>query len=331
MSRTTNNLRVVDDREIVIDPAAGDETFDPEIDLGAIRPDDDIEESPQTATAPKRGGGLSGMLRTVLIGFGVLLILLVAMVMYLRGSRGPSTEPPVTASVPVLESALSGVGRVERGEVFEAAIEVEKEVASRPQEQSVEPHVTVPVAPADATPDAALPTDTITPNDTVKSVIAEMQQVLAEHRQLIQDQLEQNKQFQAELQAIRTSSEATSLRVDSVVADLAQVRHSLEDLTARETKKVATLQRQLAAKNEQARQQARHAEAQRSEPPPFRVASVTLWGSDYLATVTLLSGQQRDVTVGELLDGWKIDAISATGVSVTRLRDGAKLNLAAGV
>lgn len=305
-------------------------TFDPELDLGAIRPEDDVVESQQTTTTSK-GGGLSGMLRTILIVFGVFMILLVALLMYLGGSKGPSTAPPVTARVPVLESALAGAGKVQRSHDLETSVHGEREEGSAPQEQTVQPHESVPVAPVPVTPEAVPPTESASQTETVTSVIAELQQMMGEHRQLIQEQLEQNKLNQAELKDIRTSSEATSLRVDSLAADLAQVRHSLEDLTAKETKKVTSLQRQLAAKNEHVRQQARQLEAQRSEPPPFRVTSVTLWGSDYLATVTLQSGQQRDVTAGEQVDGWKIDGISASGVSATRLRDGTKLNLAAGV
>lgn len=354
MSQAGNNVRKI--HEVDVDPAVVRETradasgnpthiesastlarqepsltFDPELDLGDIRTEDDLEENPQKkATANKRGSGLSRMLRTVLSLFGVLLILLVALVMYIRASKDPSSEPPVTARVPVLESALAG--RVERNDELQTAIQAEsREVPSAPQEQPVQPRVAVPVAPEVAASDVVPQPESIMLANTVMSVITEMQQVLGEHRDLIHDLLAQNKQFQAELQDIRTSSEATSLRVDSLAADLAQVRHSLEDLTARETKKVATLQRQLSVKNAQARQQALQVEAQRNEPPPFRVASVTLWGSDYLATVTLSSGSQRDVTVGELLDGWKINAISATGVSVTRLHDGIKMNLAPGV
>lgn len=340
MTRAAANLRMVEaDENAAGQPEERQEpslTFDPDLDLGGIRPEDEQADGPQStrATEPRRGGKLSGLFRAVLYVFGVLLILLVALVMYLRGSQDPSSAPLVTASVPVLESALAGAGQVKRDDQHTTAIQAEnQEVAIVPQEPSVEPHVTVPVAADHVTAtatDSALNSSTSV-LESPSTIITEMQQMLSEHRQLIHDQLEQNKQFQAELQDIRTSSEVTSLRVDSLAADLAQVRRSLEDLTAREAKKVATLQRQLAVKNEQARQIERQREAQRREPPPFRVLSVTLWGADYLATLTLNSGQQWDVTVGELLEGWKIDSISATGISVTRLRDGTKLSLAAGV
>lgn len=331
MSRATGHLAILHTAESASDHAHENPStsmdFDPDLDLGAIRPEDDVDESARTSsTEPARTGGFSGLVRMILYGFGFLMMFLVALILFLRGNKGPSMEPPMSVAVPVLESTLAGP--IKRDEVVGTDTPVEKPAKSiAPQSQLTQHSVVAPpLAPVtEAKP--AIPTQSATMVDAVRSDIAAMQEMLSEHRELIQAQLSQNKQFQAELQNLRTANEVTNKQVDSIATDLAQVRHSLDDLTVRQARKAATLRRQLAVSQLQARQE----EMKRAEPPPFRVITVTLWGSDYIATVALDSGLQRDLTTGELLDGWKVTAITPTAVSVIRLHDGVQLNLAAGV
>lgn len=302
-------------------------TFDPELDLAGLQQDDDepVESERPQSSAP---GGFSGFMRMALYGFGLLMILLIALILYARGSQGPSSAPPTTAKVDVLERALAN--QVER-DVADAESPVTEEVLTQePPVQSVQPREAAPGAHLLEAPMMAV-TSHGASADQVMSVIAEIQQILEEQRGLIQSHQERNRQFQADLEAIRTSSEATNRRVDSLAADIAQVRHSLEDLTAKATSKVTQLQRQLVAKQQQqAKADEARQSALRAEPPPFRLVTVTLWGSDYIATLALSSGVQRDLTVGEMIEGWKVTDITASGVAVLRLRDGVNMTLAMG-
>lgn len=309
--------------------------YDLDLDLRSFE-DDDIEGDPEPAQQEpkeKQGGGLAGFVKAIASLVGVLMILFVAIAMYAGGSKDPAMTKPIAAKVDVLEMA----GRIDRPAPEPVLSASEEEPAIVRKEQT-------PPSPVDAAvaqsldPGSHPESETTNQNlistespatatqDDVMSFIAEARQLLAEQQDAIKVNLEQIRQFQDEIHSIRTSSEATDKRVGELINDVALVRHSLEDLTAKQDTRVAHLQRQLTDKQQQERAEA----ARYQEPPAFRIQGITQWGADSIATLILSSGRRHDVTLGDEAEGWKITGISATTVAVSRLRDGFRLNLAAG-
>ena len=128
-----------------------------------------------------------------------------------------------------------------------------------------------------------------------------------------------------ELALLQASSEATSMRVDGIAADFAQLRRTLDDVSSQKSRQVTALQRQLTTQKLALNAQT----AARQEKPAFLLAGVTVWGSEYLATVSA-NGTSRDLAQGDIFDGWKVTSLTASSITLVRLQDGVTATLGVG-
>jgi hypothetical protein len=169
-------------------------------------------------------------------------------------------------------------------------------------------------------------------NDDVLAVIDELRQITNTLRDGYAEQLRHIHKMQGDLAGLQASSEATNMRVDDIAADFAQLRRTLDDLSSQKGHQVETLQRQLTTQKRQITSQKRELERQkavRQEKPLFLLTGVTVWGSDYLATVSA-NGLSRDLGQGDIFDGWKVTSLSANSMTLVRLQDGVNATLSVG-
>lgn len=300
--------------------------FDPELDLGPLEEENGASDQPE----PKSPHPLARLFRFVAYGFIAVIVLFAGLIMTLRGGSLPSNTPPLTARVEVLEAAMQPAP-------VHSNDELNGIDTARPlQHERAEPTTATPTSPetiargnvlpiqdqsnAEQDPQAAEPLGQ--PQHDVLAIIAELRQITDETRAGYAEERAHIRTMQEELLAIRTSSEATNLRVDQLVADVAQVRHSLEDLTKQKSRQMSALQQQLSHQQKRLEVQ----QAVREERPPFQLSSVTQWGGDYLANVSL-NGMSRELGQGDVFEGWKITGINANSISVVRLRDGVAATL----
>ncbi len=324
-------LRVVqeegrDHDSLAVEAAAASPSmpFDPELDLGAIEDEETDRSAEESRPVQAPGSAFRKWIRLAGLGLGGVVVFLVVLVLYVRGSKPPVNVPPVTAKVDVLESALQ-----------EASVAVQSAHDQNPRETTAISENEVSADSADFQPPISLaasavpvvqpPVSVAQMREEILAVIDELRQFTVTTREGYAEQRAQIAAMREELVLLQSSGETTSLRVEGLAADFAQLRTSLEKLTANKRSQVATLQRQLSAKQRELQTQ----QAVRQEKPAFVLTSVTLWGSDYLATVTL-NGMPRDLGQGDVLDGWKVTAISDSTVTLIRLQDGVSATLGVG-
>ncbi|MFZ5603095.1 MAG: hypothetical protein ACOY7J_11645 [Pseudomonadota bacterium] len=309
---------------VALEATNPDLSFDPELDLGAIEEEesDRIAESREPVATSK--SVLGRMFRWIAFGFGGLVMVLVVLVLVMRGNKAPGNVPPVTAKVDVLEAAMQ--------EQEESAVEEAIPTATAPAEETelpasipdFQPPITLAptsaalaAAPAVASVDAAS-----SARDEILAVIGELRQVTNTLREGYAEQQAHIHTMQGELALLQASSEATNMRVDGIAADFAQLRRSLDDVSSQKSRQATTLQRQLTTQKRELEMQ----KAVRQEKPTFLLAGVTVWGSDYLATVSA-NGLARDLGQGDIFEGWKVTSLSASSITLVRLQDGVTATL----
>lgn len=295
--------------------------FDPELDLGPLEEEEEASDQPE----PKSPHPLGRLFRFVAFGFVGVIALFVGLIMTLRGGGSPSNAPPLTARVEVLEAAMQPAPVHSNDELngIDTARPLQHESAEPTSPETIARGHVLRIqdqSNAEQVPQATEPLGR--PQDDVLSIIAELRQITDETRAGYAEERAHLRNMQEEILEIRTSSEATNLRVDMLVADVAQVRHSLEDLTKQKSRQMSALQQQLSHQQKRLEVQL----AVREERPPFQLSSVTQWGGDYLANVSL-NGMSRELGQGDVFEGWKITGIHANSISVVRLRDGVAATL----
>lgn len=312
---------------VALEATNPDLSFDPELDLGAIEEEesDRIAESREPVATSK--SVLGRMFRWIAFGFGGLVMVLVVLVLVMRGNKAPGNVPPVTAKVDVLEAAMQEQEESAVEEAIPTATASAEETELPASIPDFQPPITLAptsaalaAAPAVASVDAAS-----SARDEILAVIDELRQVTNTVRDGYAEQQAHIRKMQDELALLQTSSEATNMRVDGIAADFAQLRRTLDDVSSQKSRQVTTLQRQLITQKRELETQ----KAVRQEKPAFLLASVTVWGSDYLATVSA-NGLSRDLGQGDIFDGWKVTALSPGSITLVRLQDGVTATLGVG-